>query len=401
MDTLSVSQLTELIKRNLESAFSTIQVEGELSNCRVSGAGHCYFTLKDTHCILQAVMFRHRFNHIDFAMRDGMLVRARGSLSVYGQRGAYQLVCDEAALAGAGDILALLEKRKRAFAAEGLFDRERKKPIPRFPQAVGVISSPTGAALRDILSVTRRRAPHIRIVILPAPVQGSDAAAILSRRVEQANRWRLADTLIIGRGGGSIEDLLPFSEEKVVRAVAASDIPVISAVGHEIDYALCDFAADLRAPTPSAAAELVSASREETLSLVRNSADALCRVIKGRLEKARLLAKPFGAGDIAYRFRTLLQPRLIRFDDAREALLDGFKACVETRRRRLERAVLHLEAGSPRSIMERGFAVVTLERTGGTARDVGGIEPGDRLAIRLFRGSLVATVDRVEPEDAD
>ena len=401
MNTLSVSQLTERIKRNLESAFSAIQVEGELSNCRISGAGHCYFTLKDAQAVLQAVMFKHRLKHIAFETKDGMLLRARGSLTVYGQRGGYQLVCEELELAGAGDILALIEKRKRAFAQEGLFDRERKKPIPRFPETLSVISSPTGAALRDILSILRRRAPHVRVIVIPAPVQGAAAAPVLARRVEQANQWNLGDLIILGRGGGSIEDLLPFSEDAVVRAVAASGIPVISAVGHEIDYALCDFAADLRAPTPSEAAELASASQEEMVSLIRNNSAALCRTMRDRLTKARLLTKPFGAEDMEYRFRAILQPRLVRLDDAKEALFQSVRERVAKLRRRLERAALNLEAASPRSIMERGFSVVILERTGRVARDSADVQPGDRLIIRPLNGAITAiaeTIERVEQE---
>ncbi|MDR2519373.1 MAG: exodeoxyribonuclease VII large subunit [Spirochaetaceae bacterium] len=398
MNTFTVSQLTEQIKRNLESAFSAIQVEGELSNCHVSGAGHCYFTLKDAHAVLQAVMFKNRFKHIAFEARDGMLLRARGNLTVYGQRGNYQLVCDELELAGAGDILALIEKRKRAFAEEGLFDQERKKPLPRFPETVAVVSSPTGAALRDILSVLRRRAPHIRVVILPAPVQGASAAPALARRLEQANQWKLGDVIILGRGGGSIEDLLPFSEDAVVRAVAASDIPVISAVGHEIDYALCDFAADQRAPTPSAAAELASASQEEMYSLIQKGANTLYRTLKGRLEKARLLTRAFGAEDMEYRFRAILQPRLVRFDDAKEALVQSARERLSNLRRRLDRAMLNLEGASPCSIMERGFSVVTLERTGEVVRDSEGVQTGDRLIIRPLRGVIAAITERAEQE---
>ncbi|MDR2662034.1 MAG: exodeoxyribonuclease VII large subunit, partial [Treponema sp.] len=250
----TVSELTGLIQANLENAFPQVLVEGELSNCRPSSTGHLYFSLKDPGAKIDGVMFKNRLAFLGFEPRDGMLLRVRGRISVYPQRGNYQLVCEDMELAGAGNILAMLENRKRALAAEGLFDPERKKPIPRFPETVGVVSSPTGAAVQDILNILKRRAEGIRVIILPAPVQGVDAAPIIARRIEQANRWNLAEVLIVGRGGGSLEDLLPFSEEAVVRAVAESEIPVISAVGHEIDNALSDLAADLRAPTPSAAA---------------------------------------------------------------------------------------------------------------------------------------------------
>ena len=389
----SVSELTELIRANLEGAFGSISVEGEVSNYRPSSTGHAYFTLKDTGAAIAAVLFKNRRRSLSFEPRDGMLLRVRGSLSVYSQRGTYQIVCEELELAGTGDILLLLEKRKRALAAEGLFDPDRKKPIPRFPAAVGVVSSPTGAAVRDILTVLRRRAAGIRVIILPAPVQGNEAAPIMVRRIEQANAWSMADVLILGRGGGSLEDLLPFSEETLVRAVGASKIPVISAVGHEIDWALSDFAADLRAPTPSAAAELVSASWEETRTLLRTTGNTLYRTIQARLEKIRLLAKPFSREDLEYRFRTILQPRLVRFDDAKEGLLEALGERIRCLRRRVELVQRSLEAGSPRAILERGFSVVLREASGKPVRSAGDLTLGERLIIRPLEGIITAQTE--------
>jgi exodeoxyribonuclease VII large subunit len=298
--------------------------------------------------------------------------------------------------AGAGDILALLEKRKRALAAEGLFDEGRKKPLPRFPSVVGVVSSPTGAALRDILTILDRRAGGIAVVILPTPVQGAEAAACIARRIEQANWWNLADVLIVGRGGGSLEDLLPFSEELVVRAIAASEIPVVSAVGHEIDWALSDFAADLRAPTPSAAAELVSENRAEVLERIRNAEDALRETMEIRLDRARLLIKPFRVEDLEYRFRSILQPSLVRFDDAKEALLKNLGDRIGDLRRRADLARVNLEAANPRAILERGFSVVINERTGKTLRHAGETRPGERLVIHPLKGAITALVEGVE-----
>jgi exodeoxyribonuclease VII large subunit len=341
-------------------------------------------------------MFKNRLRSLSFEPRDGMLLRVRGSLSVYSQRGTYQIVCEELELAGTGDILLLLEKRKRALAAEGLFDRDRKKPIPRFPTTVGVVSSPTGAAVRDILTILRRRAAGIRVILLPTPVQGNEAAPTMVRRIEQANAWKLADVLILGRGGGSLEDLLPFSEEAVVRAVAASDIPVVSAVGHEIDWALSDFAADLRAPTPSSAAELVSASREETRNILRTMKDTLHRTMQARLEKIRLLAKPFNREDLEYRFRAILQPRLVRFDDAKEELLEALGERIRQLRRRVELAKMSLEAGSPQAILERGFSVVIRETSGKVVRSAGELTLGERLIIRPLEGMITAQTEGLQ-----
>jgi exodeoxyribonuclease VII large subunit len=393
----TVSELTALIRQTLEGAFGTVTVEGELSNCRPSSTGHLYFTLKDAGAAISAVMFKNRLRSLAFEPRDGMLLRVRGKLEVYSQRGTYQIIAEEMEQAGAGDILAMLEKRKRALAAEGLFDEGRKRPIPRVPRTVAVVSSPTGAAVRDILTVLRRRAGGVRVIILPAPVQGNEAAAILARRIEQANQWHLADVLILGRGGGSLEDLLPFSEEAVVRAVAASEIPVVSAVGHEIDWALSDYAADLRAPTPSAAAELVSESREETRAGVRALESAIREAMSAKIDRARLLTRPFNAEDLEYRFRAILQPRLVRFDDAKEALLDGLSLRLRDFRGRLDLTRTALEAGNPRAILERGYSVVIHEKSGRVIRRAREAKSGDRLIIRPLEGVIAA---RAEPAQA-
>jgi exodeoxyribonuclease VII large subunit len=239
----------------------------------------------------------------------------------------------------------------------------------------------------------------VNVIVLPAPVQGTDAAAALARRIEQANRWRIADVLIVGRGGGSLEDLLPFSDEALVRAVAASAIPVISAVGHEIDWALCDFAADLRAPTPSAAAELVSENRQAALEAIKSLRDNFTTVMRNRLERARLLMKPFGAEDLEYRFRTILQPRLLRFDDAKENLVENLSQRIALIRGRLELALTALEAASPLAVMERGFSVVVNERTGKVIRNAHDAECGDSLHIRPLSGSITALAEHINSGD--
>jgi len=390
---ITVSELTGLIRQNLESAFPQLVVEGELSNFRPSSSGHLYFSLKDPGAKIDAVMFKNRLSFLDFEPRDGMLLRVRGRISVYPQRGNYQLVCEDMELAGVGDILAMLEKRKRALAAEGLFDEDQKKPIPRFPGTVGVVSSPTGAAVQDILNILRRRAAGVRVIILPALVQGEGAAAEIARRIEQANQWRLADVLIVGRGGGSLEDLLPFSEEVVVRSVADSEIPVISAVGHEIDNALCDLAADLRAPTPSAAAELVSSSRSEALEKIISLQEDMEGAVKSRIDRARLLIRPFSIDDLERRFRAILQPALLRFDDAKESLVHSLQEKLRGWRRRLELAATSLEAGSPLAVLDRGFSVVLNETTGKILRRGIEAKPGDKLTIRPREGLVRAVTE--------
>jgi exodeoxyribonuclease VII large subunit len=394
---LTVSELTALIRQTLEGNFPSVVVEGELSNCRPSSTGHLYFTLKDAEAAIAGIMFRNRLGSLSFEPKDGMLLRVKGSLSVYAQRGTYSIVAEEMELAGAGEILAMLEERKRRLAAEGLFDEARKKRIPRFPKIIGIVSSPKGAAVRDILNILSRRSGGMRVIVVPAPVQGNEAAGIIARRIEQANFWKLADVLIVGRGGGSLEDLLPFSEEAVVRAIAASKIPVISAVGHEIDWALSDFAADLRAPTPSAAAELVSDDRESTAEKVRALSRTLFHTIQARMEKIMLSIRPFSPEDLEYRFRSILQPTLVRFDDAKEALLQNLNDKVEEIKRRLELANMGLEASSPLKILERGYSVVTIadngKRNGKLVRSNKDVKKGDCLIIRPMEGLIHAEVE--------
>jgi exodeoxyribonuclease VII large subunit len=388
---LSVSELTSLVKELLEGSLPPVLVEGELSNCRPASSGHLYFTLKDRGAMLQAVMFRYRTRGLGFEPADGMLVRARGSVTVYAARGQYQLLVEGMERAGTGDILAMLEERKRALAAEGLFDEERKKALPRFPSRIAVVTSPTGAAIRDILNILRRRNAGLDVVILPAAVQGEEAAGQIAGQIQTANRLKLGDVIIVGRGGGSIEDLLPFSDELVVRAIAESAIPVISAVGHEIDWALSDFAADLRAPTPSAAAELVSESRVALEREISQFKVELETAMRSRLDRARLLVQRFEPSAVEARLQRLIMPFARRLDDARDDLVLGIQSLLEDRSRRVELATRELLAASPEAVLARGFSVVR-SAEGRALRDSSSLRPGDRLEITFSRGSAAAEV---------
>jgi exodeoxyribonuclease VII large subunit len=387
-----VSELTGLVREILEGSFPSVIVEGEISNCRPASSGHLYFSLKDRSSMMQAVMFRYRSRAMGFEPQDGMLVRAHGAVTVYAARGQYQLLVERLERAGEGDILALLEERKRRLAAEGLFDQSRKRPLPRLPARVAVITSPTGAALRDILSVIGRRNSGIDVVILPAAVQGEDAPAQLLRQLETANRWALADVIILGRGGGSLEDLLAFSDEALVRAVADSDIPVISAVGHEIDWALTDFAADLRAATPSAAAELVSESRAGILGQIGHLAEEIETSLRSRLHQARLLLGRFEPRNAEALLMRSLMPTARRLDEARDSLVREMAAAIEARRRRIELASRELAATSPEAVLARGFAVVRKAGEGPAIRDAKTLAGDDTLDIRLSRGGVSARV---------
>jgi len=392
---LSVSELTEQIRLSLEGSFSVVCVEGEISNCRPASSGHLYFSLKDAGAKIDAVMFKNRLRSLTFEPKDGMLLRVKGSLSVYAPRGTYSIVCEEMEIAGAGEILALLEKRKQKLAHEGLFDEDRKRPLPRFPQTVGIVSSPTGAAVRDILNILSRRAKGLKVIILPSPVQGDDAPPLIAARIRQANHWKLADVLIVGRGGGSLEDLLAFSDEEVVRAVADSDIPVVSAVGHEIDWALCDFSADLRAPTPSAAAELVSEYYNTAADSIKRITENFLHVMRSHLEKAKLLLRPFDIDDMEYRFRAILQPRLVRLDDAKEELINSISEKCENLRGKIELISAVIHAGSPLAAMERGFSVVT-DSAGKVVRNASAVKINEQLTIKPLKGEITAIAEMIK-----
>jgi len=377
-DVLTVGALTLLIKNSLESSFSSISVEGEVSNAKLSSSGHLYFSLKDKDALIQAVMFKFRLADLDFDLVDGLKVVVRGSVSVYAVRGQYQLIVQSAKKSGIGDILAMLEERKRRLAAEGLFDIERKKALPRFPSKVGVVTSPSGAAIRDILNVLGRRSSGTDILLLPAPVQGDDAAPIIAARIRQANLFRLVDVLIVGRGGGAPEDLLAFSDEAVVRAVAESKIPIISAVGHEIDWALTDFAADVRAPTPSAAAEMVAESGETLLRETGQFRAELVASIRSRIDYARMALASFSPEDVESRFMRIFMPAARRFDDAREDLVSGITMMLSEAGHRLLLGSMSLEVASPEAVLKRGYSIIRKSK----APDATGQNAGPGTIIR-------------------
>ena len=387
----SVSQITDLIKEILETSFRTITIEGEISNWRPSAAGHIYFTLKDNAAQIKAVIFRGAAMKLNFRPKDGDKVRCTGSLSVYAPQGNYQIIVNTMEIAGAGNILQMLEERKRKLAAEGLFDDSRKKPLPAMPKTIGVVTSPTGAAIRDILNVTKRRNPGMNIIVLPAIVQGDGAAQTICKMIEIANFYELCDLLIVGRGGGSLEDLLPFSEESVVRAVAASRIPTISAVGHEIDWALCDYAADRRAPTPSAAAEMAVPLLADIQQNLATYKDNFYNIIKQRTNNARLMVKAFNPESLEVRFRNIQQPLLNRFAAAREALPQNLQEKIRDLRVRIKQNMTVLENASPQTIFDRGYSMVT-GPDGKVVRDAAALNVGDKLVITPARGKIETQV---------
>ena len=387
----SVSQLTGLIKTMLEGTFPNVQLKGEISNYRPNASGHLYFVLKDSQSQISAVMFRGRAASLNFFPKDGMLVQVRGSVSVYAPRGNYQIIISSMTKAGAGDIMEMIEERKKKLAAEGLFDSSRKRKLPFFPRRIGIVTSPTGAAIRDILQITGRRNPKASAIVFPTIVQGEDAAPSIIKMIEIANAYSMCDVLIVGRGGGSLEDLLPFSDEGVVRAIAASEIPVISAVGHEIDWALSDFAADQRAPTPSAAAELAVPLLSDIEQSIEVSRNEMHESIQGKLEHLRLMLRTFTPENMELQFRHIEQPLSMRFDSARERLEQNIKDFLQDRRHFLEQCEQTLNNCNPQTIFDRGYSMVT-DQDGKVVRNAASLSPGAKIKIRPAEGSISAEV---------
>jgi exodeoxyribonuclease VII large subunit len=393
----TVSQITHLIRELLEEAFFRVTVEGEISNFRPSSTGHLYFSLKDEEAVLSVVMFKNRIAGLAFQPADGMKVKAIGNISVYAKRGSYQLICESLIKSGEGELLALLERRKARLAALGLFDSQRKRPLPLFPSRVAIVTSPTGAAIRDILRVLKRRNAGLDLVILPTPVQGEGAAQIIARRIRTASDFRLGDVVIVTRGGGSLEDLLPFSEEVVVQAIAESALPVISAVGHEVDFTLSDLVADVRAPTPSAAAEMVSASRLELRLRLQSLRAMMVETLGSRVERARLLTSQFSPDNLRRSFQSFVQPYYLAVDEVRQALEATAERRLQPLRHRLELLRETLLASSPLAVLQRGYAVVRHEASGRVLLSTTGVHPEDLLDIRLHRGALGAIVKESRP----
>ncbi|MCQ2591999.1 MAG: exodeoxyribonuclease VII large subunit [Treponema sp.] len=388
----SVTQITEILKEILEQTFRSITIEGEISNWRPSAAGHIYFTLKDNSSQIKAVMFRGSTYNLGFRPKDGDKVRCTGSISVYGPQGSYQLIVTKMEQAGVGNILQMLEERKRKLADEGLFDENRKKPLPLFPKTIGVVTSPTGAAIRDILNVTKRRNKTINVTVLPAIVQGEEAAPSIVKMINIANFYNLCDVLIVGRGGGSLEDLLPFSEESVVRAVSESHIPVISAVGHEIDWALCDYAADKRAATPSAAAELAVPVFSDIQFKLQDYKKTYYEAIHSKVNQKRLLIKSFNPESLELRFRAIQQPLLNRYGQAKDNLVKNIEDKIKDLRQNIENCKTVLENSSPETIFKRGYSMVQSKSTGQIIRNATDLSIDDEIEIHPACGIITAKV---------
>lgn len=389
---LSVSEITGHIKRLLErdEILADVSVRGEISNFTRHSSGHLYFSLKDQDSTLGCVCFRSAAGNVRFEPGNGIRVIAEGSVSLYEKQGRYQLMVRALRPDGVGDLAAALEKLKAKLEAEGLFAPERKRPLPRFPQGIGLITSPTGAAIRDLISVLTRRYPLARIVVIPTIVQGEGGAASISAAIRHANTLPHLDVLIVGRGGGSLEDLWCFNEEAVARAVFASRLPVISAVGHESDFSVCDFVADVRAATPSAAAELVAPDVAELQRHLEALGRHLQSGLYGHLNRHRSRYQALATHPLLQRPTAFVEARAQRVDEAAIGLENAVNRLLSDSHRRLEKATVGLLALSPLSVLGRGYAIVRRDADGKVVRSVCDVATQTELTITVADGDLPA-----------
>lgn len=392
----TVSELTQNIKFLLEDTFGYVWVEGEISNLRSPGSGHLYFTLKDSLSELRAVMFKNSHLNLKFDLQDGLKVVCYGRITVYERRGEYQILVEYIEPKGLGALMLALEQLKKKLAKEGLFDLRYKKEIPFLPQRIGIVTSLSGAAIRDMLKVLRRRFYNLHILIYPVRVQGEFAAQEIAQAIEHFNQLdEKVDVLIVGRGGGSIEDLWAFNEEVVARAIFSSQIPVVSAVGHERDWTISDWVADLRAPTPSAAAELVVKTKEEleqNLSLSkRRIKNALLSLLDRKKQLLDSLAGRYGL----FRIKDLIPQKAQRIDELLERMNLRIKELKRSREEKLKNLLQHLENLNPLSILSRGYSL-TIDKRGKLVRESSQLEVGEKVRTRLHQGSFISRVEKIE-----
>lgn len=392
----SVAELTKKIKFVLEENFSNIWVQGEISNCRKAASGHIYFTLKDEAAVIKAVLFRGYQRAVRFELADGLNVIVHGSVDVFDKRGEYQIIVDLIEPVGLGALQLAFEQLKEKLQKEGLFDESHKKQIPAFPDTIGVITSPTGAALRDILNVVERRYKGIKVIIYPVLVQGEGAAEEIADAIKKANLRGEADVLIVGRGGGSIEDLWPFNEEIVARAIYHSDKPIISAVGHEIDYTISDFVADLRAPTPSAAAELVVKNKQELLNRSKELSMRLYSSLERMISQKKEKASYYSAELLLRRINALINEKNLILDDVSRSLSNQIEACLTKNRGRFEKAVGQLNALSPLNTLARGFAIILKLPENKPVFSISDVNKGDEIKTRLKDGVLLSRIHQIK-----
>jgi exodeoxyribonuclease VII large subunit len=392
----TVSELTKYVRGILEDSFPAVWIEGEISNFVLHSSGHMYFSLRDAGAVLKCAMFARSNAKLKFKPKDGMKVICFGKLSVYEARGDYQLIAEEIEPKGIGALQLQFQQLKEKLQKEGLFDQSHKVQIPFLPTRIGIVTSPTGAAIRDILNIARRRFSNVEIIINPVKVQGESAKDEIARAIREFNKLKNIDVMIVTRGGGSLEDLWPFNEETVARAIYESMIPVISAVGHEIDYTISDFVADFRAPTPSAAAELVIPKKEDLVNLISASTTRLNNALTGKVNR---LAERFKAVKESYILRqplNLITQYEQMIDDFRKDMAIRVEHLVKMRGENHNLLKSKLEAFNPLAILKRGYSVTVKLPEGAILKDIGSLEIGDMVETKLGKGKFRSKVEEIE-----
>ena len=394
----TVSELTRNIRAALEANFGSVWVEGEISNLVKHQSGHMYFSIRDKESVLACVFFRRLNTNLKFDIKNGMRVLCFGKISVYNKRGQYQLYVEEVEPKGVGALQIAFEQLKEKLKKEGLFDEARKRPTPYLPKRIGVITSPTGAAIKDILNVTKRRFSNIEIILNPVRVQGDLAKAEIVGALDLFNKLKAVDVIILGRGGGSLEDLWAFNEEIVARAIYKSDIPVISAVGHEIDWTISDFVADRRAPTPSAAAELVIPQKEDLIALLRGISERLKNTL---ISKRDLLDDRLKTLVNRYAFRepfNMVTQRQQEIDDLAGDLISKTGVALKFKAESLSRVAGKLNALSPLGILNRGYSITLKEKSHKIVKNANLLRKKDLIRTKLAKGEILSRVEELCPK---
>lgn len=389
---LTVRELTELIKGTLETAFPAVWVVGELSNVTRAASGHVYFTLKDEHAQIRGVMWRSTAWRVKFELRDGLRVIAAGGIDVYAPRGTYQLIVRELTPYGIGPLELAFRQLQQKLQQEGLFEARHKKPLPRFPRRIAIITSPKGAAVRDMLQVIRRRWPAVDVLVVPVPVQGDTAAREIAAAIRMVGTWRDIDVIITGRGGGSLEDLWAFNEEVVARAIFECPIPIVSAVGHEIDVTIADLVADQRALTPSEAGERVVPDQQEIRVRLGQLKQRLGAALRTRARHARSQLQALARRRVLADPLAMVHEWEIRVDELAGRLQRAVRQRLSDARQRLTAVAGSLRALSPLNVLARGYTVTRELPSGRVITDAASVQPGQRVLTRCHRGEFESTV---------
>ena len=394
---LSITQLNEYIQRKLDNdgLLAQVAVRGEVSNYKIYPSGHHYFTLKDEGSALKCVMFKGNAVRLRFRPENGMKVIAMGKVSVYPRDGAYQLDCTAMAMDGVGDLYAAFEQLKKKLAAQGLFDPAHKKPIPQYPGTIGIVTSEAGAAVHDMLRILRKRYPLTQVKLLPVRVQGAEAPGEIAAAIHYANFHHLCDLLIVGRGGGSMEDLWAFNDERVAWAIYESQIPVISAVGHEPDVTISDYVADLRAATPSNAAELAVPDQEALLQTLDEKSSAMAAALMRQLRSARQHLNVLAASPALQSPDGYLEQRGKSLELLKNRMISAQERNLSAKHQRYIQAISKLDAMSPLKVLTRGYAMAE-DCNGRLIRSVQQVQPGDHINIRFSDGEISAAVHEVK-----